>query len=212
MSTARARVLEALQSSAASVTAAQLAGSVGAHPNTVREHLDALVRDGLAVRSAGAAEGRGRPSARYSPSVAVREPDMRVREHAALALVLAEQIARSSADPDADASAAGQAWGRLVTAGAPGGTPRSARRRTLALLADLGFDPLTRSRADAAVLRRCPFLDIAQQQSPVVCSAHGAMIATVVEYFGGDGEQVTLHPFADPLGCVVAFGRGVEVA
>lgn len=204
---ARSRILESLQQAAEPLTASALATNLGQHTNTVREHLEALVERGLATRFQGDPAGRGRPAWRYSPSTELREPDARVRDYAALAFVLAEQIAHSSTDPDADAIAAGHSWGRMLTRDAVRGTASAARHKTVALLTDIGFDPDADSRANRVILRRCPFLDIARQQSQIVCSAHLGMIATVVEEFGGDGAGVQLLPFADSHGCVVKFGR-----
>lgn len=204
---ARSRILESLQQAPESLTASALADSLGQHTNTVREHLEALVERGLATRFQADPEGRGRPAWRYSPSTELREPDGRVRDHAALAFVLAEWIARSSPDPEADAIAAGQTWGRMLTQDAVRGTAASARHQTVGLLTDIGFDPDADSRATTVILRRCPFLDVARQQSQIVCSAHLGMIATVVEAFGGDGAGVQLLPFADSRGCIVKFGR-----
>lgn len=205
MSPARARVLESLQQSAEPTTASDLARHLGQHANTVREHLDALVQCGLATRSPGDSRGRGRPAWRYSASGQAREPDARVRDYAALALVLAEHLSRSSRHPEADARAAGRAWGRLLTAGSDRRSPRSARVRTVALLGQMGFDPLVRSRGDEVLLRRCPLLDVALQQSRVVCSAHLGMIAAAFEAHGGDGNRVGLVPFAEDSGCLVTF-------
>ncbi|MCF8527933.1 MAG: MarR family transcriptional regulator [Candidatus Nanopelagicales bacterium] len=205
MTPARARVLEFLQQSVDPVTASDLARHLGQHANTVREHLDALVERGLAVRSSGDSHGRGRPAWRFSASGETREPDARVRDYAALALVLAEHVSRSSRHPEADARAAGRAWGGLLTDGSDRRSPRSARGRTVALLDEMGFDPLVRSRGDEVLLRRCPLLDVAIQQSQVVCSAHLGMIAAAFEAHGGDPDRVGLVPFAEAGGCLATF-------
>lgn len=201
---ARSRILEALQQADEPVTASALAHALGQHANTVREHLDALVERGLATRSPSEAHRRGRPAWLYSASAELHEPDARVRGHAMLALALAEQLARSSPQAQADALAAGAIWGQLLSHGeAP--ERGSALRRTAEVLGEIGFDPLVRTRTGTVLLRRCPFLDVARQQSQVVCSAHLGMIATVFESFGGSGGEVQLLPFAEPGGCVVAF-------
>lgn len=203
---ARSHVLESLQQLDEPITASALAARLGHHANTVREHLDALVERGLATRSHAELHGRGRPAWRYSPSTQAREPDTRVRDYATLVYVLAEQIARSSRDPEADAIAAGRAWGRMLTK-PPGRTSAaSARKRTVRLLDEIGFDPDVDPRTHSLLLRRCPFLDVARLQSQVVCSAHQGMIAAAVDGFGGDGSTVQLRPFADPGGCIVNFG------
>lgn len=192
------------------MTASALAASLGQHANTVREHLDALVERGLATRSRAEAHGRGRPAWQYSASTDLREPDTRVRDYATLAYVLAEQIARSSRDPEADAIAAGKTWARMLTEPVGRTSPASARRRTVRLLESIGFDPAVDSRTHSVLLRRCPFLDVARLQSQVVCSAHLGMITAAVDAFGGNGSTVQLAPFADPGGCVVTFGQSTS--
>jgi predicted ArsR family transcriptional regulator len=206
MSPARSRVLESLQQSVEPVAASELARHLGQHANTVREHLDALVERGLAVRSPAESRGRGRPAVRYSPSTRMSEPDARVRDHAALALVLAEHLARVSAQPEADARAAGRGWGRLLTGDERRGGPRSARRRLVGLLAAMRYDPVVRSGGSEILLRRCPLLDVARRQGRVVCSVHHGMISAALEAYGGDAEHVVLAPFAEEGGCVVTLG------
>ncbi|MDP2013889.1 MAG: helix-turn-helix domain-containing protein [Actinomycetota bacterium] len=207
LSPARSRILESLQQALEPVSASELAANLGQHANTVREHLEALVQRQLATRFRSDPDGRGRPAWRYSPSTVLQEPDSRVREYAGLALVLAEQLARSSADPEVESIAAGQAWGRMLTQEAVRGKALSARRQTIALMTEIGFDPETDSRMSTVLLRRCPFLDVARKQSSIVCSAHLGMIATAFEAFGGDSEGVQLVPFDSSSGCVLRFAR-----
>lgn len=128
-----------------------------------------------------------------------------MRGYAALAFVLAEQIADSGRDAEAVATAAGHTWGRLLTDRTGRVSSATARRRAIAVLKDIGFDPISDSRSHGVVLRRCPFLDVALEQSHVVCSVHQGMITEVVNAFGGDSSQVRLLPFADARGCVVQF-------
>ena len=205
MTSARARVLEALQEAVEPVTAAELATHLGLHPNTAREHLDALVDRGLATPGRVRARRRGRPATSYTASVDMREPDARVRGYATLALVLAEQIAASSPNAVADAIDAGRIWGRILTEDMPATTPARARRQTVAMLRDIGFNPAVAPHDSRVVLRSCPFLDLARQQSPVVCSVHLGIITEVMSALGGGGTQVQLLPFAEPHGCVVTF-------
>lgn len=209
MTPARARVLELLQQAADPVTVHDLAEHLDQHPNTVREHLSALVEGGLAARSRGIIEGRGRPAARYSPSTQLEEPDVRVRGYAMLALVLADHLARTSREPEAAARDAGMVWGRQL---AEGESPRSATHapsRTVSLLAQLGFDPVARRGGREILLRRCPLLDVARQRADVVCSVHRGMVVAAVEEFGGDGSRVGIHPFAATEGCLVTLGEPV---
>jgi len=94
-------------------TVAALAAQIGQHPNTIREHLDSLRDARLVVRARASAQGRGRPAWLYSAvPEAGSEPGL--REYAALASVLAAQIARTSTDPATDAVEAGRLWGREI--------------------------------------------------------------------------------------------------
>ena len=72
LSRQRLAVLERLRLHGRPATISDLAGGLDAHPNTVREHLDALVDQGLVIRERGQARGRGRPAWRYA---AAGEPD-----------------------------------------------------------------------------------------------------------------------------------------
>jgi predicted ArsR family transcriptional regulator len=207
MTPARARVLELLQQSADAVTVHDLAEHLDQHPNTVREHLDALVDRGLANRSPGISRGRGRPATRYSPSTQLEEPDTRVRGYAMLALVLADHLAGTSQEPEAEARDLGMVWGRQLTQGDFPRHATRARSRTVSLLSQLGFDPVARRGGREIVLRRCPLLDVARQRTDVVCSMHRGMVAAAVEAFGGDGDRVGLHPFAEAQGCLVTLGE-----
>jgi predicted ArsR family transcriptional regulator len=198
----RAAVLEHLQRSDAPVTVSTLAARLTLHPNTVREHLDALVELGHAARERGPAVGRGRPAWRYSAVPGAAEPDPRVRDYAGLATALAAHIARTSADPVGDALAAGRQWGRELTAGAPAaGTPAAARRRVVELMAALGFDPAADGRATSVALRRCPLLDAATRHPEIVCSVHLGLVRGALEHLGGDPSRTALLPFAEPGAC-----------
>ncbi|UNX55783.1 helix-turn-helix domain-containing protein [Georgenia sp. TF02-10] len=134
-----------------SLTVAQVAQELGQHPNTVREHLEALDRAGLARRDSLPPAGRGRPASVYSytPAASFSSP-----EYAVLARVLVTYLARAFPDGPAlrrHAREAGRSWGRAIverdrgldgghqpgrpastgagssgegtTGGAPGGTP-----------------------------------------------------------------------------------------
>lgn len=201
----RSRVLERLQQSEGSFTATQLSQEMGMHPNTVREHLEGLVLRGLATREPAAPLHRGRPAWRYSPAADVREPDPRVRDYAGLASALAAQIARSSSQPDAEALAAGQEWGRTLTLGMPAVGPKRAPQRVVELLAGLGFDPIFDDSTATVQLRRCPLLDAARQQPDIVCRTHLGMIRGALDALGGDPRQTELLPFAEVGACLLTL-------
>lgn len=200
----RAVVLERLQQRGQPLTVAELAAELGLHPNTVREHLDALVSWGLVVRGRQAKRGRGRPAWTYAAAADLVEPDTRVRDYAGLATALAAHIALTSADPRGDALAAGRDWGRGLAAAHPFERPPSAtavRRRVVALLDELGFAPQDDARCTTAALRRCPLLDVATRYPEVVCQVHLGIVRGAMEAYGSQPERTALIPFAEVGAC-----------
>jgi predicted ArsR family transcriptional regulator len=209
----RHAVLQHLRSRPRPATATELAPECGLHVNTVREHLDAMVEGGLAVRERGRAAGRGRPAWRY---LSLPPQQSAVREYAGLAAVLAGQIARSSADPGADALAAGREWGHALLAGQePSKDAEAARRRVLTLLGEIGFAPEPESRNDETDgtpgefrvrLPRCPFIEVAREHPGVICNVHAGLVGAGYAALGGATGTVSLHPFAEPGACLLRFG------
>jgi predicted ArsR family transcriptional regulator len=201
----RATVLERLQHRGESATVGALAGELGLHANTVREHVDALVDSGLVVRTRAPARGRGRPAWRYTAALDLVEHDPRVRDYAGLAGALAGHLSRTSAAPGEQAREIGREWGRQLAAGEPsgaGGVPApEARTRTVTLLAGLGFAPEADAGATTAALRRCPLLDVARAHPEVVCNVHLGVVRGALETYGGDPAPVQLLPFAEPGAC-----------
>lgn len=199
-SRAAAAVLELLESQPGAVTVAELAERAGQHPNTIREHLDTLVADGLAERERAGAEGRGRPSWLYA---AVSRPPA-APEYAGLATALAMQIARTSDNPREEALEAGATWGaQLAERRATPTTPAAARQSVVELLGGLGFDPEADQRRQHVRLRECPLLEAAMEQPDVVCSVHLGLVRGALDTWHTSTEQTSLLPFAEPGACLL---------
>ncbi|MFF4590851.1 helix-turn-helix transcriptional regulator [Streptomyces sp. NPDC001388] len=204
LSRQRRGVLQYLRGQAAPVTASGLAQVCALHVNTVREHLDALVDDGLAVRERSNPSGRGRPAFRYRARPPQESP---AREYAGLAAVLAAQIARSSSDPRRDALAAGEHWGRVLTAGqTPTADPKEARTRLLGLLDEIGFAPEADAQARHIRLPCCPFVETAREHPGVVCGVHEGLARVALAALGVAPQEVELLPFAEPGACRLHLG------
>lgn len=206
MSAARAALLAQLERQPAPVTAAELARHSGLHTNTVREHLEALVHAGLVLRESAPPRGRGRPAWRYR---AVTTPPTSA-EYVGLATALADTLRRTSADPVADAVAAGRSWGRRLSTerpdlGRPG--PATARTAVTTLLTDLGFSPEPAPEADSVRLTTCPLLAAARQYPDIVCAVHLGLLRGVAEEHGGRPEHLELAPFAEPDACLLHLDR-----
>ncbi|MEN8652563.1 helix-turn-helix domain-containing protein [Streptomyces sp. 21So2-11] len=208
LSRQRRTVLQHLRGRPRPVTATALTDLCGLHVNTVREHLDALVDAGLAVRERAPAAGRGRPAWLYR---AVPPQASAARDYAGLAAVLAGQIARFSTDPQRDALAAGQEWGRALVAGQePATSAREARGRMLALLGDIGFAPESDDEGLGARLPQCPFIEVAREYPGVICGVHAGLVTAATAALGGEAERVALHPFAEPGACLLRFDAGPQ--
>jgi predicted ArsR family transcriptional regulator len=201
LSRSRAAILDSLRAQTEPTTLAALSAATGLHVNTVREHLDALVRDGLAHRYPAAPAGRGRPAWLYEAtgSDAAAAP-----EYAGLAATLAAAIHRSSSSPREDAITAGLDWGRQL-AGARGAgraaSPTAARREVVSLLDEIGFAPQPDTRAQVVRLTRCPLLEAAHKYPDVVCGVHLGLARGALEEYGVDDDGTELLPFAEPGAC-----------
>lgn len=200
----RLRVLEYVRAHSP-VRVADAAAELDLHPNTVREHLDAVVGVGLVERATATGRGRGRPATLYR--VSATDPAVAVRDYAGLATTLAGHLARTSAHPERDARAAGVDWGReLVDEGShPDGDPRQA---VLEVLTRLGFAPDDDNEAVAhggiggIALRRCPLLDAARRYPTVVCQVHLGIVEGVLDRLGAHRRRgLDLIAFAEPGAC-----------
>jgi predicted ArsR family transcriptional regulator len=199
----RAAVLDAVRDQPEPVSLAALVRLTGRHENTVREHLNALVAQGLVSRTAARTPHRGRPSWRYQ----CLEADPEQAEYAGLAAALARLIVRQADGPEQlarHAVEAGEEWGReLVRArdGAGAGAGELVR-----ILEELRFepevDPVT--RVDVR-LRRCPLLETAYRQTKVVCAVHLGLARGALAELGEDPAGTELVPFAEPGACLLVL-------
>ena len=193
---------------------AEVAETLGLHPNTVRPHLERMREVGLLEV---AAEGRGtvgRPQHRYglapdAPSLGLEPP-----AYPLLAGMLARAAAAAGISP-AEAAAAGGEQGRALAraAATPGaGNGRSPGRRCatalVAMLADLGFDPAAVDDDDllTVAFTHCPFQDQAEAHPEVVCHLHRGLIQGFVEEIGaGSVERFGTLVDRDPCQVELSF-------
>lgn len=202
MSPSRARLLETLRAQTQPTTLEAISRLSGLHSNTVREHLDALIRAGLARRTSAPPSGRGRPAWLYASTEESGEAGE--TEYAGLAAALAQAIHHRSPAPIEDAIAAGRTWGRDLARqrdAAPQRSAVKARRQVVEMLDELGFAPETDDRAATVRLTRCPLLEAAHKYPEVVCGVHHGLARGALEEYGADPEGVSLQPFAEPGAC-----------
>jgi predicted ArsR family transcriptional regulator len=202
LSRARAAILAALEDQPEPVTIAALQHLTRLHENTLREHLDGLIRAGLVRRRLAGSRGRGRPAWLYEHV----DVDPTAVEYAGLAAALAHTLAATSADPSRDAASAGEAWGQEL-AGARVGDPLSAeaaRVEVLHLMSDLGFEPQVADANPADIrLTRCPLLEAAHRYPEVVCAVHLGLVRGAMAAHGADVRGTALHAFSEPGACLL---------
>jgi predicted ArsR family transcriptional regulator len=195
------------------VTTAEIADTIGLHPNTVRPHLERMRDVGLVAVEVGGRGEIGRPQHRYSlavdaPSLGLEPPVMPV-----LARMVLAMAARLGAGPD-DARAVG------AEEGARRAVPyRQAPSSLEALVSDLdrlGFDPVVSDAfaADASgnpvldpdtavvAFANCPFGDLPDQHPDLVCSLHHGLVAGFVAGMG-DAEIAEFCTVVDRTPCQV---------
>jgi predicted ArsR family transcriptional regulator len=195
----RRQLLQALRSAAAPMDAAALAAATGLHPNTVRFHLDVLIRTGF-VRESSARQGRrGRPRIVYEPTIA----EAHDTGYALLATVLVDHL--DSTDGGESARNAGRAWAHRLRpnpADRPDGMQDTAST-VAALFTELGFQPaVTANGGDTQItLHACPFWSLAEDHPGIVCAVHLGLLQGLVEQGGQTGIEARLTPFVRPREC-----------
>ncbi|MBM6620329.1 hypothetical protein JTF08_01770 [Micrococcaceae bacterium RIT802] len=212
MSRARRDLLARLRAMDEPASVDALSRECGQHPNTVREHLEALVVSGQAQRvSAAAPAGRGRPARLYR---AVERPVVPAAA-ATLASVLAAQLA-GRPEARAEGVAAGRVWaqGLRDTEQAAGGgpqhhTPTAVRGRIATTLTETGF-VVEQDDEDSTVLRLtgCPLLEAAREHPDVVCSVHLGLVQGLLDDAGDTETGARLLPFATSDACLLHLGAG----
>lgn len=206
----RRQILEAIHRSPAPLCASEIAGRAGIHPNTARFHLDALMADGVVERMPAEPRGPGRPRVVYRarPGMALGgERRYRVLAEILLSYLTSVTSGGTAATAAADA---GRAWGEHVI---PRAAPfhevgcAEAVARVLMMLDELAFAPETVAGDDdvpAQVrLRHCPFLELAEDHSDIVCSLHLGLIQGAFAGLRSPMTASELIPFGEPDACLV---------
>lgn len=194
---ARIRITQMLRTRAHSVV--ELAAATRLHPNTVRSHLDVLLRAGLVERRRDETGRPGRPPILFH---LVQPPAP--GPHELLAGVLATALAASGADAAAAAEQAARPWGHTLTAGEPGASTAQAVDRVVAELDALGFAPEVRADGDEVqvLLRHCPFDDLARTFGDVICAVHLGLVKGALQGLGV-AVHADLQPYVEPTLCLL---------
>jgi predicted ArsR family transcriptional regulator len=194
-----------LARSAVPLATADVAETLGLHPNTVRPHLERLRDLGLLEVQSDARGAVGRPHHRYSlapdaPSFGLEPPTFPI---------LADMLLRTASLAGARADEANQA-GR--ERGARDGAQAEVGACLASLVAELdrlGFDPAVAGDDEAATIAfaHCPFQALAQANPELVCSLHRGLVEGFVDAVGG-AEVVAFRSLVDRDPCQVELAVG----
>ncbi|MEZ0366183.1 helix-turn-helix transcriptional regulator [Mycobacterium sp. pUA109] len=200
----RLDVLQVLKAANAPMSIAQIADELGVHPNTVRFHLDTLLSEGRVEHAEPEHKGPGRPPLMFR---SIRRMDRGgPRSYRLLAEILSIGFA-SDDDPGAKALAAGRAWGQRleppVTQDVPAG-PEESIDHLVDLLDELGFAPERRDGdgKKQVGLRHCPFLELAEARTNVVCPIHLGLMQGALETWHAPVAIDRLDAFIEPDLCL----------
>lgn len=203
--TSRARILEVLAGIPGGLDAKEIATQVDLHHNTVRSHLNLLVKAGVVARRVEERSIPGRPRVIFQATEV--ESPLDPSPYELLAKILTSYLAGSAENPQEAAINLGQAWGRYLSdRQAP--FQRISKEQTLIRLldqfAELGFQPeLTcDDEGDQMLLHRCPFGEIAREEPDVICSIHLGLMRGALAEMGGPVAAARLLPMVKPSLCV----------
>src|SRR5262249_25841864 len=136
---------------------------------------------------------------------AVRQMDRGgTRRYRLLAEILLTAIGAEQ-DPGARALAAGRAWGRKLDARVSDAkSSEEAIDHLVDVLDDLGFAPERRrvNGEQQVGLRHCPFLELAENRTSVVCPVHLGLMQGALETWAAPVAVERLDAFAEPDLCL----------
>jgi predicted ArsR family transcriptional regulator len=184
---------------------AEVAKSVGLHPNTARFHLDGLVEAGLATRQAEGREQPGRPRTLYAAAPGSERAGR--RSYRLLAEILTSYLAGQVRHPAQAALDAGTEWGRYMARRPAPFRKVTAEQATAELaevLDEIGFapQPVQAGRKRQVLLHHCPFREAAEEHREVVCSVHLGLMQGLLDELDAPVQAEQLDPFVEPSLCV----------
>jgi predicted ArsR family transcriptional regulator len=198
----RREVLRVLRASPDPMSIVAIADVLGVHPNTVRFHLDSLVGDGQVEQVEPDRKGPGRPPLMFQ---AVRQMDRGGTRHYRLLAEILTMAFAAERDPRAKALAAGRAWGqKLESLPTDATSAEDAIDHLVEVLDDLGFAPERRiANGEQQVgLRHCPFLEVAENRTNVICPVHLGLMQGAMEAWGAPVAVERLDEFVEPDLCL----------
>jgi predicted ArsR family transcriptional regulator len=198
--------------SARPLATAEIAETLGLHPNTVRPHLERMRDVGLLAVEADARGAVGRPQHRYSLAPDAPSLGLEPATFPLLAGMLV-QLAGAAGLGTEEAVEVGRDQGQADAEGAVGAAERRSGSSDevdclaglVARLDALGFDPAVAADDDGQArvsFTHCPFRSLAEANPDLVCGLHRGMVEGFVDGCGG-GRVAAFHSLLDLTPCQV---------
>lgn len=204
LSESRRRVLNAVATMTPGgdpVTLSDVAAELGGHPNTSRQHLDALADSGLLDVTDIARGTSGRRPHGYTLTEAGRRTLADPHPGGLVDIVSAVSAHhRATGRAASEASDIGEIWGKRTAEAMPEDAADNPGEAVVDMLSMLGFDPAPAPDGHGLLLRNCPLLGAAPDDPEFACKLHEGMVRGVVRRLGGP-STVRLIPFAEQHGC-----------
>ncbi|MGO4535232.1 helix-turn-helix transcriptional regulator [Leifsonia sp. 2MCAF36] len=195
---ARRRLYDYVASQQEPVGREEAAGATGMSRTLAAYHLDRLVTAGLLEagysRDPGkGGPGAGRPAKRYTRSTRETTVSVPSRDYRLLAELMTDAVA---------ADDSGALFTALTAAAEEQGRRSSSPDRALLDdLRDRGYEPTEEPGPDVT-MRNCPFHQLAQRHTNLVCGVNHALLRGVLEGHDDDPDRAELDPHAGRC-CVV---------
>jgi predicted ArsR family transcriptional regulator len=197
-------ILQLLRTSPEARSIASMAAELAVHPNTIRFHLDALVRTARVEQVFGETTGPGRPPVLFRASR--RMDPAGPTNYRLLANILTSYLAATTANPATAAAQLGRSWGPSVVGHRTRGAPSKTQSITdlTDVLADLGFkpEPPAGPRATEIRLRHCPFYELVETHGEMICAVHLGLMQGALTAMRAPVTVDRLDPFVEPDLCV----------
>lgn len=190
-------VFDAIVDAPQGVTIVELAERLDCHPNTVREHIEALTAYHFVRTERRPCQGRGRPAQVFHAVAARRSMTTKLLQGIVVAAV---------GDDLAAARALGLQWAEESFATPAVSSEEAARKVLGETLRNVGFAP---TDIDGALhLYQCPFMERSGELNPLMCAVHAGLVDGIIAKAGGEFEG-ELTPFYDENSCRVRVeGKG----
>ena len=200
------------------VTAAQVAGHFGLHPNVARHHLDKLAAGGYVEVAVERSEGggAGRPSKHYRAAADAAPLEFPVRSDDLVLTLLGRSLSMLPREQaEAMAEEVGIEYGRTMAEALQGSSPAEGAQRSFRSALHTVADALTahgfaahadqRNNQLRIINNHCPFGDVAID-NPVICAVDRDMVKGMLKTLNGDTDPAieTSLPRGDQY-CVTSF-------